>query len=92
MFRKSLIPLLLRQPMTVSEIARLADQSDKDTASDIEHLLQSLKHTEYKAMIEPASCRKCGFTFGSDKLRKPSRCPECKSSWVSEPRLQLELR
>ena len=92
MFRKSLIPLLLRQSMTVSEIARLADQSDKDTTSDIEHLLQSLKHTEYKAMIEPASCRKCGFTFGSDKLRKPSRCPECKSSWVTEPRLQLELR
>lgn len=92
MFRKALIPLLLRQSMTVSEISRLAEQTGKDTAADIEHLLQSLKHTEYRAVIEPAYCRKCGFKFERDKIRKPSRCPECKSAWLTEPRIQLVQR
>jgi predicted Zn-ribbon and HTH transcriptional regulator len=92
MFRKDLIPLLLEHAMTVSDIARFAEQSGKDTAADLDHLLQSLKHTEYKAVIEPAVCRKCGFEFGPEKLRKPSRCPKCKSTWVTEPRIRLATR
>lgn len=89
MFRKDLIPLLLNRAMTVTEISRFADQPGKDTAADLEHLLLSLKHTEFKPIVEPAACKKCGFEFGNDKLRKPSKCPKCKSTWVSEPRIKL---
>lgn len=92
MFRKDLIPLLLDRSLTVTEISRFADQTGKDTVSDLEHLLQSLKHTEFKPMIENAVCKKCGFEFGSDKLRKPSKCPKCKSTWVTEPRIKLVHR
>ena len=84
--------MLIEHPMTVNEISRFVEQPGKDTAEDLEHLLQSLKHTEYKAAIEPAACRKCGFEFGADKLRKPSKCPECKSTWVTEPRISLTRR
>src|SRR5687768_7521289 len=63
MFRKDLIPMLLQYPMTVTEIARFVEQSGKDTLEDLQHLLQSLKHTEYKAVVEPATCRKCDFEF-----------------------------
>lgn len=89
MFRKDLIPMLLEHPMTVTEISRFADQPGKDTVEDLEHLLQSLKHMEYKAVIEVATCKKCGFAFGEDKLRKPGKCPKCKSSWITEPRIKL---
>lgn len=75
--------------MTVTEISRFVDQPGKDTVEDLQHLLQSLKHTEFKPIIETASCKKCGFEFGDDKLRKPSKCPECKSTWVTEPRIKL---
>ena len=78
--------------MTVSEISRFVEQPGKDTVSDLEHLLQSIKHTEYKAVIEVATCKKCGFEFSSDKLRKPSTCPKCKSTWVTEPRISLVRR
>jgi predicted Zn-ribbon and HTH transcriptional regulator len=81
--------MLLEHPMTVSEISRFVEQPAKDTVSDLEHLLQSIKHTEYKAAIEVATCKKCGFEFSSDKLSKPSKCPKCKSTWVSEPRIGL---
>jgi predicted Zn-ribbon and HTH transcriptional regulator len=92
MFRKDLIPMLLDRPLTVTEISRATEQPGRDTVEDLEHLLQSLKHTEYKAVIQPATCRKCGFEFGVDKLRKPSRCPECKGTWLTEPRISLALR
>ena len=89
MFRKDLIPLLLERPMTITEISRFADQPGKDTAEDLAHLLQSLKHQDFKAVIEPAECKKCGFQFSEDKLRKPSKCPKCKSTWLTEPRIQI---
>lgn len=92
MFRKDLIPLLLDHPMTVNEISRFVEQPGKDTVSDIEHLLLSLKRSEFKAEIEVATCRKCGFEFGPEKLRKPSKCPKCKATWITEPRIKLSRR
>lgn len=84
--------MLLEHPMTVNEIARFVEQTSKDTAEDLEHFLLSLKHSDFRAAIEPAECRKCGFVFGTDKLRKPSKCPKCKGTWLTEPRISLARR
>ena len=84
--------MLLEHPLTVTEISRLAEQPGKDTVEDLGHLLQSLKHTEFKAVVEVATCRKCGFEFDSTKLRKPSKCPKCKGTWITEPRIKLTYR
>jgi predicted Zn-ribbon and HTH transcriptional regulator len=92
MFRKDLIDILLGNPMTVIQIARLVDESPSDVADDLNHLLRSLKHTEYKAIVEPARCRACGFKFSEGKLTKPSKCPECKSTWVQEPKIGIESK
>lgn len=92
MFRKDLIDILLGNPMTVIQIARLVDESPGDVADDLNHLLRSLKHTEYKAALEPARCRACGFEFSEKKLTKPSKCPECKSTWVQEPKIGIESK
>lgn len=92
MFRKDLIPMLVDHPMTVNEIARAVEETGKDVAGDLEHLLQSIKHSEYRVLIEPAVCKKCGFEFGAEKLRKPSKCPECKATWLTEPRVSLTRR
>jgi predicted Zn-ribbon and HTH transcriptional regulator len=90
MFRKDLIPMLLDRELTVNEISRIAEQNGKTTTEDLQHLLKSLRHTEYQAVIAPAACRKCGFVFGTDKLRKPSKCPKCNGTWISEPRIRIE--
>jgi len=90
MFRKNLIELLLGNPMTVRQIARLVDESPARIGDDLNHLFRSLKHTEYKAVVEPAQCRSCGFEFSTEKLTKPSKCPECRSTWVLEPKIAIE--
>jgi hypothetical protein len=53
-------------------------------------LLKSMKRMPYRAVIEPAVCRQCGFRFHHDKLHKPSRCPQCKSNWISDPLISIE--
>ena len=92
MFRRDLIDILLGNPMTVNQIARLVDESPSGVADDLNHLLRSLKHTDYKAVVEPARCRACGFQFSEEKLTKPSKCPECKSTWVQEPTIGIESK
>lgn len=90
MFRKDLIDLLLDNPMSVAQVAREVKESPSPVADDLQHLLRSLKHTEYVAVVEPARCRACGFEFSSEKLSKPSKCPECRSTWLLEPRIGFQ--
>jgi predicted Zn-ribbon and HTH transcriptional regulator len=92
MFRKNLIELLRDNPMTVSQLARALDEDRKAVVSDLEHLQKSLRHSEYELEITPAECRKCGFVFGTHKLRKPSRCPECKGERLTDPVLEIRAR
>src|SRR5262245_13329186 len=90
-FRKDLIALLLDKRMSVTQIARQLKQSPRDVEDDLQHLFKSLKHMEYVAVVEPALCRKCGFEFPKEKLSKPSKCPECRGTWLTEPMIGIEL-
>jgi predicted Zn-ribbon and HTH transcriptional regulator len=90
MFRKDLIDLLLNNPMSVSQIARQVDESPARIADDLNHLFKSLKHTEYCQVVEAARCRACGFEFSATKLTKPSKCPECHSTWLQEPQVSIQ--
>lgn len=90
MFRKALLEMLLDNPMTLSQIAELVEQSPKEVEADINHLLKSLRHTPYRAVHVAARCRSCGFVFHQEKLHKPGKCPRCKSTWISEPQIGIE--
>jgi predicted Zn-ribbon and HTH transcriptional regulator len=90
MFRKDLINLLLENPMSLRQIARMVDESPDEIGDDLNHLFRSLKHTESKAVIEPARCRACAFEFSEGKLNKPSKCPKCHSTWVREPKIAIK--
>ncbi|MFN7141088.1 MAG: transcriptional regulator [Limisphaerales bacterium] len=92
MSRRRIIPLILDQPKSLSELARQLAMHPRDVENDLKHLLLSVKHTEYEADIVPAECRKCGFEFSTDKLHKPSKCPKCKATWISEPLIGLKLK
>jgi predicted Zn-ribbon and HTH transcriptional regulator len=92
MFRKALADHLLNAPMTVAEIAREAGVPMKAVADDLAHVARSLRHGGRRLVVHPAACRKCGFTFGPDKLTRPGKCPECKGTWVSEPRVEVVAR
>ena len=90
MYRKDLIPLLLGHPRTVHELSHLLEEKITDMDQDLKHLLKSLKHMPYHAVIEPAKCKDCGFVFHHEKLHKPGKCPRCKGTWISDPQISIE--
>jgi transcriptional regulator len=90
MFRKALIPILQAGPMSLSEIARQANAAPKDVIDALEHLSKSVKHTDSRLVVQPAECRKCGFSFRTEKFTTPSKCPECRGSWIAEPLFSIE--
>jgi hypothetical protein len=92
MFRRDLVPLLLDNTMSLSEIARAVQETPKDVLDALGHLVKSSKHAEYELIVTPAECRKCGFEFRTDKLSRPGKCPECKGTWIHEPLFQVRRR
>lgn len=72
---------------TALELSRAVGASEKAVFEHLEHLRRS--HAEHFD-IEPASCRKCDFVFDTrERLRRPSRCPSCKSERLNPPRFRF---
>src|SRR5881396_1218685 len=59
MFRKTLIDLLLNNPMSLKQISRAVDESPGQIEDDLNHLVRSLKHTEYKIGCLFTACGRC---------------------------------
>ena len=90
MFRKDLLELLRTTPRSVADIAAQLQLRPDDVEDDLRHLLKSVRHTGHRVTITPARCRHCGFTFHADKLHKPGKCPRCRQTWISAPRVHIE--
>ena len=87
MFRKALLDLLTAQPRSVSSIARELGLKRGDVEDDLRHAIRSARAQGRTVVVEPARCRSCGFTFGEEKLSKPSKCPGCKGSRIFEAQI-----
>ena len=88
--RKSLLDALSVQPRSVSSLARELGLKRGDVEDDLRHAIRSARAAGQHVVIEPARCRACGFTFGEDKLAKPSRCPSCRSERLYEAQIRIE--
>lgn len=80
---------LLKQPRTVSSIAHELKLTREEVEDHLKHLLRSARTAGGDVRIEPARCRNCGYTFGKDKITKPGKCPDCKSTHLYEPLIQI---
>ena len=89
-FRKALIDVLTTQPRSVSSIARELGVKRGDVEDDLRHAIRSARASGRRVLIQPARCRSCGFTFGEDKLSKPSKCPSCRGTRLFEAQIRIE--
>ena len=90
MHRKDLLNILTAQPRSVSSVARELGLARGDVEDDLRHLIRSARAAGHRVIVEPARCRKCGFTFAEDKLSKPGKCPACRGTWLYEPQISIE--
>lgn len=89
-FRKQLLDVLAAEPRTASSLARELGLHRRDVEDDLRHLVRSARAAGHRVIVEPARCRSCGFVFGEEKLSKPGKCPQCRSTWLFEPLLRIE--
>lgn len=86
--RRQIADFLAEAPATLRDISQVHRISEKDAAAHLEHIRKSAGKS-FK--IVPAQCRKCGFVFESRRqIKKPSKCPECKGTWIEEPEYFIE--
>jgi transcriptional regulator len=88
-FRRELIELLSDEPRSASSLARELGMTRGDVEDDLRHALRSAQAAGHAVEIVPARCKSCGFEFGTDKLVKPGRCPQCKGSRLFEPMIRV---
>jgi predicted Zn-ribbon and HTH transcriptional regulator len=89
-FRKQLLDVLAAEPRTASSLARELGLHRRDIEDDLRHLVRSARAAGHRVIVEPARCKSCGFVFGEEKLSKPGKCPQCRSTWLFEPLLRIE--
>ena len=88
--RKHLIDVLAREPRSVSSLARELGLPRGDVEDALRHMIRSARAAGHHIFVVPARCRSCGFTFGDDRLTRPSKCPECRNSRIFEPQIGVD--
>lgn len=85
--RSALRQVLREGPLAARELSVRVGISEKDVFGHLEHLARSLRHSGERLRVEPAECLACGFVFKErTRLRKPSKCPACRSQRLDPPR------
>ncbi len=96
--RERIIELLTatEEPMDIGEIARELGLDPREAASiyeDLEHIAHSLKNSGFVLLVQPPTCKSCGYVFRDLKrLKKPSKCPRCRSERIYPPRFIIRPR
>lgn len=89
--RDDIFELLKDNSYSLIEISRIIKISEKSIVEHLEHLKRSLSNKGYSLKVYPAKCLSCGFIFTKrDRLKKPGRCPICKSEHIQDPLFKIE--
>jgi predicted Zn-ribbon and HTH transcriptional regulator len=80
-------------PASIREISQGVGASEKDVVGHMEHLARSLPRRGSELVVVPAECEECGFVFRKrGRLRRPGRCPLCRSAAIAEPLFSVRER
>lgn len=86
--RQGVIALLKEETLTAKELSSLAGISEKEVLEHLAHIKTALHG---KLVVTPPRCLGCGFSFQKrERLKKPGRCPVCRSERVADPAFKVE--
>ncbi|MBW2976999.1 transcriptional regulator [Candidatus Woesearchaeota archaeon] len=86
--REKIIEILSKEEKSAQQLANELQAQLFEILEDLGHIKHSIKPR--KLMALPAKCRKCGFAFEErSKIKKPGRCPRCKSEWIMAPLFRI---
>jgi len=81
--RQKIMSLLKGRELSAKDISSEVGISEREAYEHLEHIHRT---THKYFLITPPACRKCGFVFRKrERLKKPGRCPVCRSELIQEP-------
>ncbi len=85
--RQAILGVLEGIKLSAKEISVQIAIPEKEVYEHLEHIRKTVVgKKEYRLKIIPPVCNRCGFEFiKREKLRKPGKCPVCKSESIKEP-------
>jgi predicted Zn-ribbon and HTH transcriptional regulator len=93
--RENIMELLEQSehPMTAQDICDILDIRSRGIIyEDLEHIAKSIKRKKKQLLIRPATCGSCDFVFKARSVKKPSKCPKCKSEWIIPPAYLIRVK
>jgi hypothetical protein len=88
--RHEIIEALKGDPLSPEEISAAVHISVREVYEHLDHIRRSLANRTHHLVIMPAVCKKCGFIFRKrEKLKKPGKCPVCRSETIEDPLFSL---
>ncbi len=83
--------LLENNSLSAKDISVEAGISEKEIYEHLEHIQKTAGKSRFQFVVAPAICKKCGFVFRKrDRLKKPGKCPVCRSQLIKEPVFSIE--
>jgi len=86
------------EPLTAEDIIRVlgVNISVRDIYEHLAHVAKTVRSKSQSGevlLMEPPVCRRCGYVFKDlEKPKKPSKCPRCRSEWISPPRFIISRK
>ena len=88
--RQQMIALLEGQVMGARDLSSALSVREKEVYTHLAHVERTVTTDKRRFVVHPSRCIACGFEFKKRKrLTRPSRCPKCKSSRLSQPLFQI---
>ncbi len=89
--RQRITSVIMNNPRTAKEISGEVRIPERDIYEHLEHIRKTMNKGEYRLVVVPARCERCGFVFRKrGRLKKPGKCPICRSESVTEPLFSVE--
>ncbi len=91
--RQQIKDVLKDRTLSTKELSAKVRVSEKDVYAHLDHIEKTANKEGCRIIITPAECRKCGFVFRKrERLKKPGKCPVCKSESIQEPLFLIECK
>jgi len=89
--RQEMMELLEGRLLSVRDISGDVGISVREAYNHLDHIQRTLNKRSHRLSVTPAECKKCGFVFRKrERLKKPGKCPVCRSESIEEPLFSIE--
>lgn len=90
--RQRLVQMITGARRSSRQLAELAGLPERQVEDHLTHIVRSLARDRTRRFVlDPSVCQDCGFVFRErTRLKRPSRCPRCRSEAISPPRFGID--